>query len=105
MNIKALAVGIAVLAVALVTATAVLTQLSSGCGQPSQVDGKGSTQPGVQEVVNANNQFALELYCLSKDDPENEDSNLFFSPYSISTALAMTYEGARGITAEEMQSV
>ncbi|MDY6958461.1 MAG: serpin family protein, partial [Halobacteriota archaeon] len=30
---------------------------------------------------------------------------VFFSPYSISTALAMTYEGARGETAEEIQSV
>ncbi len=105
MNKKALAVGIAVLAVVLVTATALLTASSSGCGQPSQVDDKGSTQPGIQEVVNANNRFALELYCLSKDDSENDDSNLFFSPYSISTALAMTYEGAKGQTAEEMQSV
>jgi hypothetical protein len=47
MNKKALAIGLAILAIALVTATAVLTQSSSGCGQPSQVDGKGSTQPGV----------------------------------------------------------
>ena len=30
------------------------------------------------------------------------NGNLFFSPYSISTALAMTYGGARGETAEEM---
>src|ERR1700679_3004378 len=30
--------------------------------------------------------------------------NLFFSPYSIRIALAMTYSGARGNTAEEMQS-
>lgn len=52
-------------------------------------------------VVNAGNQFAFELY----SQYENQDGNIFFSPYSISTALAMTYEGARGTTAEEMQSV
>ena len=52
-------------------------------------------------VVNANNQFAFELYSKYK----SKDGNIFFSPYSISTALAMTYEGARGKTAEEMQAV
>jgi len=52
-------------------------------------------------VVNANNQFAFELYSQYK----SQDGNIFFSPYSISTALAMTYEGARGKTAEEMQAV
>ncbi len=44
--------------------------------------------------------FALELYAkLAKDK-----DNLFFSPYSIWTALAMTYAGARGTTESEMQS-
>jgi len=52
-------------------------------------------------VVNASNQFAFELYTKYA----SQDGNIFFSPYSISTALAMTYEGARGKTAEEMQSV
>ena len=52
-------------------------------------------------VVDANNQFALDLY----SEYKSEEGNIFFSPYSISTALAMTYEGARGQTAEEMQSV
>jgi serpin B len=52
-------------------------------------------------VVDANNRFALELYSQYK----SQDGNIFFSPYSISTALAMTYEGARGATADEMQSV
>ena len=32
----------------------------------------------------------------------SQDGNLFFSPESISTALAMTYAGARGDTAAEM---
>ncbi len=53
-------------------------------------------------VISANNLFAFDLYSKFNKD---EDSNLFFSPYSLSVALTMTYEGARGKTAEEMQSV
>jgi len=52
-------------------------------------------------VVDANDQLAMDLYSRYK----SEDGNMFFSPYSISSALAMTYEGARGKTAEEMQAV
>jgi len=52
-------------------------------------------------VVDANNQFAFELYWQYK----SKDGNIFFSPYSISSALAMTYEGARGKTADEIQAV
>ena len=33
---------------------------------------------------------------------EKKEGNLFYSPYSISLALAMTYAGARGETAEQM---
>lgn len=52
----------------------------------------------MQAVVQGNNQFSLDLYHhLAKDD-----GNLFFSPYSISNALAMTYAGARGETAGQM---
>jgi len=54
--------------------------------------------PDVKAVADANNRFALDLYGKLK----NGDENLFFSPYSISTALAMTYAGARTSTAEEM---
>ena len=70
--------------------------------QPPAADDTGSTPEGIQEVTNANNQFALEFY---SELNKAEKGNLFFSPYSISAALAMTYEGAKGDTADEMQSV
>ncbi|MFA6887983.1 MAG: serpin family protein [Candidatus Woesearchaeota archaeon] len=68
--------------------------------EPIILNESEATVEGVAAVVVANNQFAFELF----SQIDNED-NIFFSPYSISTALAMTYEGARGSTAEEMQAV
>ncbi len=55
------------------------------------------------DVINGNNQFALNFY--SKLIAKGEQGNIFYSPWSISTALALVYEGARGKTAEEIQSV
>jgi serine protease inhibitor len=49
-------------------------------------------------VVEGNNTFAFALYAQLRD----RNGNLFFSPESISTALAMAYAGARGSTASEM---
>jgi len=49
-------------------------------------------------VVEGANKFALELYAKLRA----KKGNLFFSPYSISTALAMTYAGARGETETQM---
>ncbi len=49
-------------------------------------------------VVQANNQFALDLY----QKLRRGDENLFFSPYSMFTALGMTYAGARGNTQDQM---
>ena len=54
----------------------------------------------IKSVVEANNAFALDLYQKLKDKP----GNLFFSPYSISSALAMTCAGARGQTELEMSN-
>lgn len=62
-----------------------------------------ATFQGVTNVINADNQFAFKLYSKYKD--EYKDKNIFYSPYSISTALAMTFEGARGDTAGEMQKI
>jgi serpin B len=49
-------------------------------------------------VAVSNNSFAFDLYQRLRGN----GGNLFFSPYSISTALAMTYAGARGQTAAQM---
>jgi len=54
-----------------------------------------------QLVATGNNKFALELYAKLR----SREGNLFFSPYSISTALAMAYAGARGETETEMAKV
>lgn len=52
----------------------------------------------VHGVVEGSNKFALDLY----QQLRTEEGNLFFSPSSISTALAMTYAGAAGETEAEM---
>ncbi len=91
----------------------IVVVLLSGCLNPPAtttttvkttipVNASGSSPEGVDAVVEANNQFAFELY---SELNKNEEGNLFFSPYSISTALAMTYEGAREETAGEIQAV
>jgi len=67
--------------------------------KPEESSGGSS---GVANVVEANNQFAFEYYSHLKN---RETGNIFFSPFSISSALVMTYEGAREQTAKEMQSV
>lgn len=46
----------------------------------------------LQVVVKGNDSFAFDLY----QELKAREGNLFFSPYSISTAMAMTYAGARG---------
>ena len=52
----------------------------------------------VQTLASSNNAFALDLYARLKAT----EGNIFFSPSSISTCLAMVYSGARGQTAAQM---
>jgi len=52
-------------------------------------------------VAAANNRFAVDLYRKFAE----KEGNMFFSPFSILTALTMTYEGAGGKTAQEMREV
>jgi serpin B len=79
-----------------------------GCGQTVsgqvvQSDKPRDTSPSVDEsdltaLVDGNNAFAFNLYQVLKQT----GGNLFYSPYSISEALAMTYAGARGETEKDM---
>ncbi len=59
---------------------------------------KANEQPNVETVVCGDTALALDLY----QKLRATEGNLFFSPYSISTALAMTYAGARGDTETQM---
>ncbi len=52
-------------------------------------------------LVIGNTQFAFDLYQMLRQGK----GNLFFSPYSISLALAMVYTGSDGKTEEQMASV
>jgi len=49
-------------------------------------------------LVEGNSDFAFALYQALRE----QEGNLFYSPHSISVALAMTYAGARGETAQQM---
>ena len=63
-------------------------------------------QPAEQvdsRLVKGNTAFALDLFlALYREEPEE---NIFISPASVSLALAMTYNGAVGKTAEAMERV
>jgi len=60
-----------------------------------------ASEADVAATVEGNNAFAFDLYAKLR----GQEGNLVFSPYSISTALAMTYAGARGKTAGQMEKV
>src|SRR4030042_1834539 len=80
-----------------------------GCSQPASGDllksGKDRiaspmvNQSDMTMLVNGDSEFAFDLYQALR----KEDGNMFYSPYSISLALAMTYAGARGETAQQRE--
>ncbi len=97
---KSIRINILCIALVLVTGLA-------ACAPPVSSDVISSDKPraadsaGKQDVimlVEGNNAFACDLYQALK----GKQGNLFYSPYSISQALAMTYAGARDTTEKEM---
>jgi serpin B len=56
-------------------------------------------------VADANNRFAFDLYSKLSKNHQNAGNNIFFSPFSLSSVFALTYEGARDTTADEIRSV
>jgi serpin B len=64
---------------------------------PEQAD--PAEQARISSVVEGNTAFALDLY---RQLREQQEGNLFCSPYSVSTALAMTWAGARTETEQQM---
>jgi serpin B len=80
----------------------------AGCGEAisigmAQSEKERVTSPDVadsdlSDLVAGNSAFAFDLYQAISE----KEGNLFYSPYSISLALAMTYAGARGDTEQQM---
>ncbi|MFO7941035.1 MAG: serpin family protein [Bacillota bacterium] len=90
-------------------ATSILATLITIClavtGCSAGGDGSAGALPDPvdeldQDLVRANTQFALDL--ARKLRAEDPDKDLFFSPASISLALAMTKNGAAGETFDAM---
>ena len=77
-----------------------LVPVDKGSGEFFFTSAAVHAEDGLNELVKGNTQFAFDLYHILREDA----GNLFYSPYSISTALAMAYAGARGTTSEEIRN-
>ena len=62
-----------------------------------------SKEPDVKEMALSNTRFTLDL--LQKCASDQPGENIFYGPFSITAALGMTYQGASGETAKQMQKV
>lgn len=55
-------------------------------------------------VVEANNQFGIDLLQQLYRDGSKSNDNIFYSPYSLSTAMAMIYNAANGATQTQVKN-
>jgi len=73
--------------------------------QTTTLENSELSNKSTENVAYANNLFAFDLYKRLASENPDSDANIFFSPLSLSSAFALTYEGAEGETAEEIRSV
>ncbi|MGI9456406.1 MAG: serpin family protein [Aeoliella sp.] len=78
---------------------AVLLMFSWLTPQADSMEASPRPNASVKKLSEGNLAFAVDMY----QQIALEEGNQFFSPFSISSALAMTYAGAREQTASEMQ--
>jgi serpin B len=90
--------GTLALALVALAATAAALAQTQAAAAPPQPQAGAPVPPDVQKLISDTNDFAFSLYARLR----GEEGNVFFSPVSISTALGMTYAGARSGTAQEM---
>ena len=108
MNKKPLLIITAILLVAIVGATTTHFLFPYEPTQPPEVLDVNITEHDIEEVELANNMFGFDMLNelrLGASEKGEENENIFYSPYSIFSALVMTYEGAQGQTAKEMKSL
>ena len=95
--------------ISILVATVILISSLVACSVPAasgnyvQSDKPRITSPAVENadlttLVDGNTVFTLDLY----QELKGEEGNIFYSPYSLSVALSMTYAGARGETEQQM---
>ena len=94
---------ILIIVLAVVLLLPLIASVQPAAGEVLKSDKERITSPDVSTseqalLVEGSSAFAFALYQALK----GEEGNLFYSPYSISLALAMTYAGARNETAEQM---
>ena len=76
----------------------ILILLLTFCISIQQYSNIEASNADIEALVDGNTEFAIALY----NELRTTEGNVFLSPYSISTALAMTYGGAREETAKQM---
>jgi serpin B len=88
---------------ALILAVCGMTMLGNTRSAFSQEAANTQTAKAASSVSSGNNQFAFDLF--KNVASAQKDANVFFSPVSISMALAMTYAGSEGQTRKQMAQV
>jgi len=98
-------IGLIIGLVVIVSAAVVITNKPEVTDETTPPENQ--TPPALGNITSFNdavNGFCFDFFKQLYDGQDNQP-NVFYSPYSVFTALAMTYEGARNNTATEMENV